>query len=168
MNVTMHPITAPNSRRRRYLYGLLICLLAATVVAFAWVFLANRPPRHVRNWPYVKVGMTKSEVVRLLGEPTTRRGPAKVEGPGDSQPTIAAVAGLGAAIFGGLDEYFAWESAPKDFDKLSDKEKVEKSFSSLFGPSDESFVVYFDMQGRVKKFIPPKAGLYSSLYKDQG
>ncbi len=57
--------------------------------------------------------MAQAEVRRLFGEPTTQRGPAEVHGEGDSEPTTAAAAGLGAFFFGGLEEWWAYE--PPDF-----------------------------------------------------
>jgi hypothetical protein len=141
------------SRRRWLAYALFLVLLAVTGAAIAVVFV-SRPPRFVRNWPGIKLGMSKEEVVGLLGEPTGRSGPATVKYDGDSPVGIAAAAGIGAALLGGFDEYWTWES--------------KYDLPNLFAPPEESFVVYFDSQGRVKKCRPPITGPYASLYKAQG
>jgi hypothetical protein len=124
-------------RRRWYAYALLLVLIAVAGAAITVVFV--RPPRFVRNWPGVKLGMSKDEVVGLLGRPTEESRIAMVNSDGTSPMAI---------------EYWTWER--------------KFGLPSLFGPSEESFVIYFDWQGRVRRCRPPIAGPYASLYKEQG
>jgi len=99
--------------------------------------------------------MSRSDVLRLLGEPTlkTEPGGAKIEHEGDSEPTIAAAGGIGFAIFGSPDE--RWEYSLENEGDLSEAEIAEDMVAGLFGPSDNAYVVYFDAAGKVKALRPP-------------
>ena len=112
-------------------------------------------PRFVANWDSVEIGMSKEQVISLLGEPIGKHGPAKVEieHDGDSEPAIAAAGGLAGMFFDSLYEYWEYDSINRE--ELSQEQAVEELVESLFGPSDESFVVYFDENGKVKKLRRP-------------
>ena len=99
--------------------------------------------------------MAKEEVLSLLGRPTITVGPAKVNVTGDvdSEAATAAAAGIGDALLGGYDEY--WAYCP-----------IWKAFDSLFGAPDEAFVVYFDSNGRVTSCRGPQAGPYAGQCSD--
>ena len=118
----------------------------------------SKVPRFERNWHQVKVGMSKEQVEFILGEPTVKHGPAKVtiKSDGDSEPTIAAAAGLGFAIFGTGDE--CWEYFALEQRELTEEEKGREIVKALFGPRDESYVVYFASAGKVKKMRSPAKG----------
>ncbi len=70
-------------------------------------------------------------------------------------------------LFGDLDECWEWESVQADVEGTSDEEKGKFIAARLFRSPDEAFVIRFDMQGKVSKCRPPKAGPYASLYKEQ-
>lgn len=130
-------------------------LIMAGLIALAG---CSKVPRFERNWHQVKAGMSKEQVEFILGEPTVKHGPAKVkiESDGDSEPSVAAVAGLGFAIFGTPDE--CWEYFAREQRRLTEEEKGRELMGALFGPRDDSYVVYFASAGKVKKMSSPAQG----------
>ncbi|MBI4219741.1 MAG: hypothetical protein HY682_06315 [Chloroflexi bacterium] len=114
----------------------------AVAIALGVLFLVSlRPlfgPGPIRSvspgaWARLRVGMTKDEVVFLLGDAEVKSGPGKTE-----------VAGRPALMTPELWPEF-WEYNWTD------------GFP-IFSPSDKAFVVYFDSQGRVSSFREPKRG----------
>ena len=139
------------TRKRLALWTGLVAGLGAIAVGVA----LSRTPRYVRNWHLVTVAMAKEDVLAVLGQPTVRSGPAAVavQGDGDSVPAVAAAGGIGAALSGDTDEY--WAYVPR---RLG----VWKALDSVFGPSDEAFVVYFDADGKVAGCRGPLRGPYAT------
>jgi hypothetical protein len=161
------PSETPKRKRYWLKYGLVTLLLLLAGAALAVVFVRFRAPRFVRNWTTVQIGMSKEQVVCLLGQPGRKCEPPKMETHGKpSEPASGAAVGV-ASLFFELDEYWEWEISRTNLEGLSEEEKTKYLFSLLFQPSDEAFVVYFDQDGKVSKCRPPKQGPYASLYKGQ-
>ncbi len=99
--------------------------------------------------------MTKDHVLELLGEPVGKSGKEEGtwSGKGKSDPTRAAAAGIAGAIFSVPEEY--WEYNSIDASKLTEEKIADYMIKGLFNPLDESFVVYFDQDGKVKKLRLP-------------
>ena len=112
-------------------------------------------PLYVTNWNSVKIGMSKEQVLELLDEPNGKSVPQEDSwsGEGESDPTRAAAAGIAGVIYGDSDEW--WEYFSIDIKGLSEEEIAAKLFKLIFSPLDESFVVYFNQNGKVKKLRPP-------------
>jgi len=110
-------------------------------------------PRHEANWTSVEVGMTKEQVLELLGEPMGKSVPEEETGSGgESDPTRAAAAGIAGLILGD-DDY--WEYFSIETKGLSEEEIAAKLFEHIFSPLDQSYVVYFDQNGKVNKLRLP-------------
>ena len=139
----------PASHRPRLLN---IAVPALVVIA---VTGCSTAPRFIKNWQHVRIGMSQREVLSLLGEPTAKQGPAqvKIDHGGDSEPSIAAAAGIAFAIFGSPDECWEYYIAAKR--ELTKEEMAEEIVKSLFGPRDKSHVIYFDQNGKVNKMRRP-------------
>jgi hypothetical protein len=126
--------------------------------------------------------MTRAEVQGLFGKPTGMVGPAESPPNSDSLANAAA-AGFVGFLFESLDEF--WEYEPPDYgpgdqrkaeflkklETLPEDEKrelMEKHFKEvlkgiLCGPSDEAFVVCFDLQGYVKGLRAPSTGPFATF-----
>ena len=105
--------------------------------------------RVVDHWDELELGMTKPEVTKLVGKPSSVAGPAETRAQVDS-PLEAIIGGLIVSSILGWDiSYERWEYG--DFEL----------FENILVPADTAFVVYFDRDGRVVKLRRPLSGAYA-------
>ncbi len=113
-----------------------------SIILFTSCSELEKTPKYETNWPQVKIGMSKHEVVDLLGESYSKSEPGKVGY--DPNNTLFENA-VGAIIVKTiLDDW--WERWHYGKFEL---------FENMFSPSDKAYVVYFDYQGKVVHLREP-------------
>jgi len=131
----------------------LVCLPLIFVLCYLHfvtkVSRVTRVPKYAANWSGLKVGMSKQEVIDLLGISPSRSEPIKFQrSPGESPlDTI-----VGTVIAGWLLDgwYERWHYGEFEM------------FENLLVPSEEAFVVYFDSKGRVVRYRRPLTGRFAA------
>ena len=99
-------------------------------------------PRHEAHWSELRTGMSKEEVVCLLGEPSSKSDPMEAEPNPDYSPLENAVGSLFVKMI--FDSWFErWHYGESEM------------FESLLSPSDKAYVVYFGSSGKVVSFRKP-------------
>jgi hypothetical protein len=113
-------------------FGLLASMLS--------VCLLGCTPRYVRNWGRLQVGMSQEDVHLLLGTPDAQVGPIKSAAtrPADALPALL----FWSEAYG----QEVWVYGPPGF---------FSGLQSLFGPSPDGYVVYYDEQRKVTHWREP-------------
>lgn len=114
-------------------------LLSAAYLCLSGCAAAATPPKYVTNWSKLEVGMTKPEVITLLGNPSMSLGPIE-SNPQPDQSFIEYMIG-DVIVKTLLDLWFERWHYGRFI--LTD---------NTFGPSGNVYVVYFNEQGRVVRF----------------
>lgn len=127
--------------------------LLIALLTLAGCAKVSSKPKYVTNWDQLQEGMTKNEVIILLGKPLSC---LKVElaDREPNQPLLKHLAGiiLSKALF---DLWFErWHYGEFGL------------FEDFTGPPYEAFVVYFNSAGKVIKFRRPQTGPYSSISQE--
>lgn len=157
------------SNRECFLVALVLCILPG----------CTKHPNVVSQWSNAQLGMERSDIKRLFGEPSGKQGPATLSNTNSTEDmSFVVAAGLGGALLGSLDEY--WEYGPpnyvhtspdeiglEDLERLSPEQ--QQQFSEAFwkallgGPSEDAFIVVFDSRGTVQELRAPRKGRYAHL-----
>ena len=103
---------------------------------------SRKIPQYQANWSKLRTGMSKEEVVCLLGESMSKSEPIKPEPNPDSSPLNDAIGTIFARTI--FDSWFErWHYGEFEM------------FDNLLSPSDKAYVVYFGGSQRVVSFRRP-------------
>ena len=117
-------------------------LFAAAYLCLSGCATVTDPPKHVTNWSKMEVGMTKPQVIDLLGTPSLRVCPSQSK-PQPDQSLIENIVG-DAVVRALFDLWFErWHYGQNE------------PFENIFRPSDDIYSVYFNEQDRVVRFRKP-------------
>ncbi|MEN6452502.1 MAG: hypothetical protein ABFC96_18590, partial [Thermoguttaceae bacterium] len=119
----------------------------------------TRPPRVTAYWSCVEIGMSEADVRNLLGEPPVMAAPWTLT----TDKTAAAASSQSAAT----RRWEYWEYDPEATLLWRVTHLDDAFFGPLFGPSDRSFVVFFDDDGKVKRLRVPLTGPYAKPSEDE-
>lgn len=144
-------------------YTISLSRILTTAILLLMLLGCDSKELSVSQWHLINREMTKAEILSVIGDPDGECAPAVSEGitNGSSEPTLTEVAafGVGSAMFGTPQEY--WEYYPPrkadQHREQSQEDAIKAAIGSLFGPADESYVVYFNSDGTVAKLRRPLA-----------
>ena len=117
--------------------------LSLSMMLLVSVFLIGcSAPRYAANWDQLKMGMTKAEVINLLGKPMAESEPLKLESAADKFSLRAgAELIIAKSLFDGWYERWGYGQF--------------EMFDNLMLPSNKAYVVYFNRTGKVVKLRCP-------------
>jgi len=104
------------------------------------------PLKYLTNWDQLRVGMSKNEVIDLLGESSDQVKPGKIEAP-TSIPSMQEILGQVVMKWAFDLDYERWHYG-----------KFKEMLANLLNPDPTAFVVYFDDVEKVVKWRRPLIG----------
>ncbi len=133
----------------------IIVLLFLNITLFGGCSIYEKNPQYKANWSKLKIGMSKQEVIEIIGKSYSRSIPKKFYTGGNipdpNLPRFMAKKLPNEQFFYNF-RYEVWQYRKFDL------------FNNLRFPSDNAYVIYFDKDGKVASFREPLSYWEKSPY----